>query len=54
VLAISGGGCYLHRREALKPVEGFGAAGAIMKPFNCEQLLHAIDGARDGFTAPPS
>ena len=53
VLAISGGGRYMDSREYLKLAEGFGADGAIMKPFNREQLLQAIDRAMAGRTAPP-
>ena len=42
VLAISGGGRYMDSREYLKLAEGFGADGAIMKPFNRDQFLQGI------------
>jgi two-component system, cell cycle response regulator CpdR len=42
VLAISGGGRYMDSKEYLKIAEGFGADGAIMKPFNREQFLQGM------------
>lgn len=45
VLAISGGGRYMDSREYLKIAEGFGADAAIMKPFNREQFLRAVERA---------
>jgi CheY-like chemotaxis protein len=43
VLAISGGGRYLDSNECLKIARGFGADAAIMKPFNREQFLAAVN-----------
>jgi len=53
VLAISGGGRYMDSREYLKIAEGFGADAAIMKPFNREQFLHAVERALAPKTAAP-
>ena len=44
-LAISGGGRYIDSNECLAIARGFGADAAIMKPFNREELLEAIDSA---------
>lgn len=53
VLAISGGGRYMTSEEYLKIASGFGADGAIMKPFNRGQFLEAIDRAMARPTVPP-
>jgi len=52
VLAISGGGRYMDSKEYLRIAEGFGADAAIMKPFNREQFLEAIDRVLAKHAAP--
>jgi CheY-like chemotaxis protein len=42
VIAMSGGGNHLRAVECLKFAQGLGAHGALMKPFNREQLLEMI------------
>jgi len=49
ILAISGGGRYLEIEDCLKLARGWGAHAVLMKPFNREQLLAAIEAA----FAPP-
>lgn len=43
ILAISGGGRYLQSNDCLKIAKGLGAHGAVMKPFNAEQMLAGIE-----------
>ena len=43
ILAISGGGKYLQGPECLKMARGLGAHGAVMKPFNWEQIHAGIE-----------
>jgi CheY-like chemotaxis protein len=38
ILAISGGGNYLHGPECLKMAKGLGAHAVVLKPFNWEQI----------------
>jgi CheY-like chemotaxis protein len=45
VLAISGGGRVLDGMDCLRMAQGLGAHGAIMKPFNREAFLAAVDQA---------
>lgn len=45
ILAISGGGRYMDGNDYLRIARGFGADAAIMKPFNREQFLRALDAA---------
>lgn len=45
VLAISGGGKYFRASECLKLARGLGAHAVLLKPFNREQLLAAINAA---------
>jgi len=45
VLAISGGGKFLHGPECLKMARGLGAHAVLMKPFTWQQLMAAIDSA---------
>jgi CheY-like chemotaxis protein len=42
VIAMSGGGNHLRATECLKFALGLGAHGALMKPFNREQLLDLV------------
>jgi DNA-binding NtrC family response regulator len=50
VLAISGGGRYMHGDDCLKMARGLGAHAAVMKPFSLQQLQLGIDQA---LTPPP-
>ena len=43
VLAISGGGRHLQAEDCLRFAKGLGAHGVLLKPFNREQLLTAIE-----------
>ncbi len=43
ILAISGGGKYVEGDNCLKLARGWGAHAAVIKPFNREQLLAAVD-----------
>ena len=43
VLAISGGGNHLQATDCLKFAKGMGAHAVLMKPFNREQLLEAVN-----------
>ena len=43
IIAISGGGRYLHGTECLKVATGLGAHAAVLKPFSIAQLLDSID-----------
>jgi CheY-like chemotaxis protein len=43
VLAISGGGKYMVAAECLRIAKGVGADGVLLKPFNRQQLLEALD-----------
>ena len=45
ILAISGGGRYMEGDDCLRMARGLGAHAAITKPFNCEQLLEAVQKA---------
>jgi DNA-binding NtrC family response regulator len=45
ILAISGGGRYMEGDDCLRMARGLGAHAVIMKPFNCEQLLEAVQRA---------
>ena len=45
ILAISGGGNFLEGADCLKIARGLGAHGALMKPFNWDQLEAAMDRA---------
>lgn len=51
IVAISGGGKYVEGANCLKLARGWGAHAAVIKPFNREQLLAAVDLA---FAPPPS
>lgn len=42
ILAISGGGKYLHGADCLKMARGLGAHSVVIKPFNWEQLQAGI------------
>ena len=43
VLAISGGGRHLQATDCLKFAKGLGADEVLLKPFNREQLLAAVN-----------
>lgn len=43
VLAISGGGKYMVARDCLRIAKGVGAHGLLLKPFNRQQLLSAVE-----------
>lgn len=43
VLAISGGGRYMVAPECLRIAKGVGADGMLLKPFNRDQLLAAVE-----------
>jgi CheY-like chemotaxis protein len=43
VLAISGGGQHLQAVDCLRFAKGLGAHGVLLKPFNREQLLDAVN-----------
>ncbi len=43
VLAISGGGAYLRAIDCLSVAKGFGAHAVLLKPFNRQQLLEAVE-----------
>ena len=43
ILAISGGGRHLQATDCLKMAKNLGAHGLLLKPFNREQLLAAIN-----------
>jgi CheY-like chemotaxis protein len=43
VLAISGGGAYLRAADCLNVAKGFGAHAVLLKPFNRQQLLEAVE-----------
>jgi CheY-like chemotaxis protein len=43
ILAISGGGKYMVAGECLRIAKGVGAHGLLLKPFNRQQLLVAIE-----------
>jgi CheY-like chemotaxis protein len=43
IVAISGGGKYLHGFECLRMARGLGAHAVVMKPFNWEQLQVGIE-----------
>ena len=43
VLAISGGGQHLHAADCLRFAKGLGAHAVLLKPFNREQLLAAVN-----------
>lgn len=43
IVAISGGGRYLHGTECLKVATGLGAHAAVLKPFSMPELLASID-----------
>lgn len=43
IIAISGGGHYLHGSECLKVATGLGAHAAVLKPFSIAQLFDSID-----------
>jgi CheY-like chemotaxis protein len=43
VLAISGGGSHLRATDCLAFAKGLGAHGVLMKPFNREQFLAAVN-----------
>ncbi len=43
IIAISGGGHYLHGDECLKVAKGLGAHAAVLKPFSMPELLASID-----------
>lgn len=43
VLAISGGGRHLQATDCLKFAKGLGADEVLLKPFNREQLLSAVN-----------
>ena len=45
IVAISGGGLYLHGGDCLKMARGLGAHAVLMKPFTWEQLQGGIDEA---------
>jgi CheY-like chemotaxis protein len=42
IVAISGGGRYLHGAECLKVATGLGAHAAVLKPFSMPELLESI------------
>jgi CheY-like chemotaxis protein len=42
ILAISGGGRYLHGNDCLKVAKGLGAHAAVLKPFSLPELLQGI------------
>lgn len=43
VLAISGGGKYMVAGDCLRIAKGVGAHGLLLKPFNRQQLLAAVE-----------
>lgn len=43
IIAMSGGGSHLRATECLKFATGLGAHGVLMKPFNRDQLLEAVN-----------
>jgi len=43
VIAISGGGSYLRATDCLALAKGLGAHAILMKPFNRQQLVEAIE-----------
>jgi DNA-binding NtrC family response regulator len=43
ILAMSGGGTYLRAADCLKVAKGVGAHGVLLKPFNRERLLEAVE-----------
>ena len=45
VLAISGGGKYMVAGDCLRIAKGVGAHGLLLKPFNRQQLLAAVEQA---------
>ena len=45
IVAISGGGMYLHGGDCLKMARGLGAHAVLMKPFTWEQLQGEINRA---------
>ncbi len=48
ILAISGGGRHLQASDCLKMAKNLGAHALLLKPFNREQLLAAVDLAVPG------
>ncbi|HVS53911.1 MAG TPA: response regulator [Opitutaceae bacterium] len=52
ILAISGGGTHLRATDCLMLAKGLGAHAVLQKPFNRQQLLHAIDMACPPEPAP--
>lgn len=42
IVAISGGGRYLHGNDCLKVATGLGAHAAVLKPFSMSQLFDSI------------
>lgn len=42
IVAISGGGRYLHGNDCLKVATGLGAHAAVLKPFSMSQLFDGI------------
>jgi two-component system, cell cycle response regulator CpdR len=45
ILAVSGGGKYLPGSEGLRMAKGLGVDAVLMKPFDCQQILAAINQA---------
>lgn len=45
IVAISGGGKYLHGSDCLRVATGLGAHSAVLKPFSLGQLLDGIHSA---------
>lgn len=45
ILAISGGGNYLRAADCLKVARGIGAHAVLLKPFNRERLIEAVQEA---------
>ncbi len=43
ILTISGGGKYMVAAECLRISQGVGADRVLLKPFNCTQLLEAVE-----------
>ena len=48
LLAISGGGKYMVAAECLRVAKGVGADAVLLKPFNCDQLLAAVEAMMKG------
>lgn len=48
IVAISGGGRYLHGNECLKVATGLGADAAVLKPFSLSEMLDGIHSALMG------